>query len=249
MIKSKFELIGKTLYFPKEKILTIGDLHFGYEEELSKNGINIPKRQVDYVIKDLERVVKKIKKVEKIVILGDIRHSFGKILREEKEDMKKFFDFLRKSFGDKELIVTKGNHDTMLEIMVKNEKWKNVYVNDYFLKRGILFFHGDYKSFKKIEKIKKEANLMILGHYHPAVSITDGEKVERFKCFLVGKLNRKKIVVVPSFFPLVEGANILAHAQLKPNFVKRCKVFVVDSEGKVYDWGMYKKNFWNYNAL
>jgi uncharacterized protein len=235
MIEYKF--IDKIVYFPEEKILVVGDLHFGYEEELNKKGIAVPRRQVGEVILDLEKIVGKLKKVEKIVVLGDLRHSFGEILREEKKDIGRFLDFMSEHFGDKEIIITKGNHDTMLEIILKNEKWKNIRIVNYFLSDRILFFHGDKKSFKKIKKIKKGVKLLVVGHFHPAIDVTDGEKVERFKCLLVGKLNKKEIIIVPSFFPLVEGANILGECELNLLPIKKKRVFVVFPDGKVLDFG------------
>jgi uncharacterized protein len=235
-----YRFIGKTVYFPKEKILVIGDLHFGYEEELNREGVAVPRRMVGEVIKDLEKIVEKVKKVEKIVVLGDLRHSFGEILKEEKKDIKRFLDFLDKRFNGKEVIVTKGNHDTMLKIILRSEGWKNIRPVDYFLDNGILFFHGDCRSFEKIEKIKKGVKLCVVGHFHPAIDVTDGEKVERFKCFLVGKLNRKEIIFVPSFFPLVDGANILGDCELNLLPIKERQVFVVSPDGDVLDFGKIK---------
>jgi uncharacterized protein len=236
-----YKFVSKTIYFPKEKILVIGDLHFGYEEELNERGIAIPRRQIKEIIQDFEKILKKVKKIEKIIILGDIRHSFGKILLQEKEDLKKFFEFLIKKVGEKEIIITKGNHDTMIKILLEKENWKNVKLCDYFLEKNKLFFHGDHKSLKKVEKLFKKCNLIVVGHFHPAIDISDGEKVERFKCFLVGNLNKKEIIFVPSFFPLIEGVNILRDGELDYYDIKNKEVFVISPDGKVLDFGNINK--------
>ncbi len=50
--------------------------------------------------------------------------------------------------------------------------------------------------------------MIVAGHRHPAVVLGDRYKTERYKCFLVGKYKKKKIIVLPSFFPFVEGSEI-----------------------------------------
>ena len=51
-MNKKYIFVGKTLFFPKEKILVIGDLHIGYEAMLRQSGILIEKNQVKDIIKD-----------------------------------------------------------------------------------------------------------------------------------------------------------------------------------------------------
>ena len=47
----------------------------------------------------------------------------------------------------------------------------------------------------------------IFGHGHPAVKITDGVKIEKYKCFLSGKFKGREIIIVPSFFEYSEGSD------------------------------------------
>ncbi len=234
-----YKFLSRSLYFHKIKILVIGDLHFGYEEELNNAGIAVPRRMVGEIIDDLKKIIVKTNKVEKIIILGDIRHSFGTITKQERQDINKFLDFLEEKFSKKKVILIRGNHDTMIDIVFRNENWKNVEIVDYYVENGILFFHGDYKSFKKVDKEIKKAKLLVVGHFHPAIDLTDGEKVERFKCFVVGNFKRKEIVVLPSFFPLVEGTNILGDCELDLLDLKKRKVFVVSPDGEVLDFGKF----------
>ena len=51
-----------------------------------------------------------------------------------------------------------------------------------------------------------------MGHGHPAVSLSEGVKKEKYKCFLVGKYSKagngkRDVIIVLSFFPLVEGTD------------------------------------------
>lgn len=232
-----YKFLNKTMYFPKEKILVMSDLHFGYEEELNNQGIAIPRRMVSEIIKDIEQILNNIKDIQKIVILGDIRHSFGGIVSQERKDINTFFKFIRGRFPKSRIILTKGNHDTMIEVISAKENWKNIEIVDYFLYKDTLFFHGHWRFFKKFEEIIRKAKRLVVGHFHPAIDLSDGEKSERFKCFVVGKLKRKEIVFVPSFFPLVEGTNILRNSEFVRLGVKHKRVYVVSPDKKVLDFG------------
>jgi len=74
----KYIFIGKTLYFPKENILAIGDLHLGYEEALRQRGLDVPISQFKEMGEELEKNLLHIKarfgKIGelRIVFLGDV---------------------------------------------------------------------------------------------------------------------------------------------------------------------------------
>ena len=82
--------ISKTLFFPNQGILTIGDLHLGYDYMLQQAGISVPSMQTEDMIKEFKEIFTKIEKnkfkLKKVVFLGDIKHSFGF----EKEEMFSF---------------------------------------------------------------------------------------------------------------------------------------------------------------
>ena len=70
MKEQKYEFIDKSLFFPKQGILVIGDLHLGYDFMLQQSGVLIPERQVEEVIEELKKIFKTIesKKQKKIKI-------------------------------------------------------------------------------------------------------------------------------------------------------------------------------------
>jgi metallophosphoesterase superfamily enzyme len=82
--KIDYKMISKAVFFPKEKILAISDLHVGYEEALNKSGILIPHSQFKQTISDLDEIFMKIKKekweVREVVILGDLNMSLERYL-------------------------------------------------------------------------------------------------------------------------------------------------------------------------
>jgi len=144
--------------------------------------------------------------VDEIVLLGDVKHVFGSVLGQEWGDILKLIDyFIKKMKIGGKIIITKGNHDAILEPITK--KRENVELVDYYIIDNILFLHGD-KDYEEIwdDKIK----WIIMGHVHPAIIIRerDGVKEEKYKCFLSGKYEGKEWIIVPSFAEHSEGIDV-----------------------------------------
>lgn len=202
MFNMKYEFIDRTLFIPEKGILVVGDLHLGYEYMLKKSGILLPKNQIKQLIKDLEKIFKKIKtkyKLKKIIFLGDIKHSFS-FEWNEKNEFVEVLEFLKKYFNEKNIILIKGNHDTIDYSF--NDKLKEIYTKD-----GIAFIHG-HKNFNKL--FDKKIKTIVMAHIHPSIIFYDKQtsKRERYKCFLKGKFKEKDIFILPSFLNLVEGTPI-----------------------------------------
>lgn len=228
-ILPKMEIINLGLWLKKEKTLIVSDFHLGYEEELHQKGILLPKFQTKETIRELKEIFKKIHP-KKIIINGDLKHDFGRILRQEWKEVLSLIDFLQENC--QELILIKGNHDTILGPIA--EKRRITVVKDYQME-NILIIHGD-------QLIKKtQAKIIIIGHEHPALSFREKGKVEKYKCFLKGRWKRKELIVLPSFNPLQEGTDILKEQLLSPflNDVSNFEVFVV-GKGEVLRFGKVK---------
>lgn len=229
-----FEFIGKSVYLHKLKILVIADLHLGYEEALSKGGVLLPRRQFQDILQELERIFEKLKRekkeIKELVILGDLKHEFGRISRQEWKDVSEFLKFLSKKI--KKIILIKGNHDTILEPIARKSGLEIV---KHYVKGEVCFVHGD-KEFKECKK--KEIKTIVLGHKHPAITISKEAKKERYKCFLVGKWKEKKIIILPSFFTLVEGSDVYVRdTNLGFKFnLKEFEVYIPTKE-EVLDFG------------
>ena len=270
MKKNKIEFIGKSLLIDNS-ILVIGDLHLGYEGSLHKSGILIKTDLYEQTIKDLGEIFDYIKNknyvekkgrikkslkssggdnssesdggaverkvVNKVIILGDLKHEFGSILREEWKEILELIDYLKEK--TKELIIVKGNHDIFTDKIIKK---KELRVVDYYLWEEFAFLHGD-RDFREIygATIKR----WIIGHGHPAIVLEEkrGIKKEKYKCFLVGKYRNKEIVILPSFFPLVEGTDVRSYnLGLAWNFeFEEFKVKIVGEELNVFDFGKLER--------
>ncbi len=234
-MESSLKIIDLGLLLKNEKILVFADFHIGYEEALNKQGILVPRFQFKDVIKRLGKIFFELKKIkiEKIIINGDIKHEFGKISEQEWRETLKLLDFLAK-FCD-EIILVKGNHDTILGPIAKK---KNISVVDYYFAGDVLITHGH-----KIpnQNIIKKAKTIVIGHEHPAISLREDIRTEKFKCFLKGKYKRKNLVIIPSFCLATEGTDVLKEKTISPFLdqdLKNFEIFIVAD--KVYDFGKLK---------
>ena len=232
-ISEGIEIVDLGLYFRKEKILAVSDFHLGYEAELRKKGVFIPAHQFADTRKRLEDMFAKLKthnyKLKTIVITGDLRHEFGGVSRQEFLDVKEIIGFM-KQHAEK-VILLKGNHETMHKYIKKF-----VGVKNYFATKNILFLHGD-----KIPENKKflGRNIIIIGHEHPAIRLSDAVASEKVKCFLKGSWKGKTLVVLPSFNLITEGTDVLSEKLLSP-FLKNVKdfeVFAVPEQNKIMYFG------------
>jgi len=237
-------LINKSLFFPEEKILVIGDLHFGFENILREAGIPLYKKQIDEVKKEIIETYDEIKEkkfeIKKIVFLGDIKHSFSyKFL--EKKYLTEFFYFISEKLKvqEKNILLIKGNHDTFNYL-------KNIEMKNYLVFKNILFIHGD-KTFEilKNNKIK----FIVMGHLHPSIILKDKQEIkkEKFKCFLIGKYKSKTLFVLPSFLNSIEGFDVSNFKNYNPVFsilnkreIENLEVFITNKK-EVYNFGKIKE--------
>tara|TARA_Y100000310_G_C20629436_1_gene787801 strand:- start:826 stop:1557 length:732 start_codon:yes stop_codon:yes gene_type:complete len=237
-ISKGIHAIGPSLFIEREEILVINDLHIGYEEVLHRKGILVPKFQLNEINKVVDKIFEQVKP-KKIIINGDLKHEFGRVLRQEWKEVLAFLDFLLEKGSVQEVIIIQGNHDPIIKPIAKK---RNVKVVKEFRIEDIHIVHGD-------EIVETDANIIIIGHEHTAIIIKEGSKFEKFKCFLKGKWKnqskgKKKVhelIVVPSFNPLIEGTDVLSGNLLSP-FLKEInnfEVFVVGEE-KVYEFGKLK---------
>lgn len=168
-----------------KRYLVVADLHLGKEYEYYKKGIKVP--DVGQKMKvDILKIIKR-KKVEELILLGDIKHNLPFTSYFEKLNLPKFLDF------DIPVKLIKGNHDGNIEDIVSNEVMKSFKIEDHVLTHGHILIEG--------------SNL-IMGHVHPVVEFEDSNgKITRLKCFLRLE-GPQNVIVLPSFNPVIEGVPI-----------------------------------------
>ena len=183
-------------------ILVFGDFHIGFEEHIMDGGI-LPNIQLKEIIKDLDNIFSLLKKekikIKKIIILGDLKHEFGGISDTEWRESMKFLDYLLKK--TKDIVLIKGNHDTILGPIARK---KDIKLKNYYKYKEIVFMHGD----KLYGRGFKQGKIIILGHLHPAISLEDNYKKEKYKCFLKGKWKGRLVYILPSFSEISFGYNL-----------------------------------------
>lgn len=240
-VKEDYEFIEKALFFPKEKILAIGDLHLGYEIMLKEHGSLIPQTQIEQTKEDLKKIFnileKRKIKLNKIIFLGDVKHYFS-FQKFEKNLFLDIIFFLETYISRENIIAIKGNHEKMLQFGGKE-------FVDYFIEGDIAFTHGDIMY---PELLEKRINKIVMAHLHPAVTIIDEQRIrsEKYKCFLKGKYKTKDIFILPSFFPLIEGTSINeflgeGSCMIPSKELYNFEVFAIGEDNKIYDFGKLKE--------
>ncbi len=235
-IAKDIEIVDLCLYLRKHRTLILADTHIGYEEALNKGGVLIPRFQFKETMERLRKIIGNVKDVDRIVINGDIKHEFGTISELEWRHTIRLLDFLEEK--SKQIILIKGNHDTILGPIARKREVKVV---PELKLQDILIVHGD-----KIvdEKDLKGIKTMIIGHEHPAVTVEDGVREEMYKCFLKGKFLGRELIVQPSFNLVTEGTDVIKEDLLSP-FLKQdlsgFECYIVGD--KVYSFGELRKFF------
>ncbi|MEK6850273.1 MAG: metallophosphoesterase [Nanoarchaeota archaeon] len=216
------------------KLLAIGDIHIGYGAKESAwamiNGVLF-----DDMIKEFEIVFSKIGKVDKIVLLGDLKNDFSYLSEEERNGIVNLIDYLETKC--EEVIIVRGNHDNYLLNLTSK---RGLLVKDFFCFDSYCFLHGD-RDFSDI--YDKKIKYWIMGHLHPAIKLREGNKTEKYKCFLSGEYKGKKIKILPSFSGVNVGIDVRElEKEMVWNFnLKKFDVFVVSDDLKVIDFGELRK--------
>ncbi len=229
-ITKGIEIVGLSLFVKKTKTLVISDIHLGVEEDYHKKGVLIPKFHLKELLKHFHYIFSEVKP-KTIIITGDLKHEFGGISEQEWRDLLRFFDYL--SEHCEKIILLKGNHDPFLGPIAKKRNLEMVKE----LKKGeLLFIHGDYEP-----ELDKKTKVILMGHEHPAITLREKTKNEKFKCFLKGKYKGRTLLVLPSMNLLNEGSDVLQGHYLSPLLKKPdFEVFIVEGTD-VYNFGNVKK--------
>jgi len=227
-------LLNKAIFFPKPGILAITDVHLGYEQMLEDDGILIPFNQLEQSIGDLKKIqgelISKGHKIKKVIILGDLKHHFA-FNMEETFEIRDFVDFIRNTITTN-IIALKGSHEKMSVGVSQYE--------DYHLDGSLAFIHGDI-NFPEV--FDKKIKTIVMGHLHPAISLSDNVKSEKFKCYLTGQFQKKDVIILPSFMPLFEGAeltNTKDFSIIPKEKLQNFKVHIIGDD-RVYEFGKLKQ--------
>jgi len=231
-------VVGLGLHLKNLDTLVVADLHLGYEEALSERGVYVPPVQLS-VIKRLLGLMLDETKASRLVILGDVKHEFGSALRQEWREVLDLFSWLKERGVRAEVV--RGNHDNFLIPILR--KLEVPLHDPALVEEGYVMVHG-HKPLPP-EAYLEDVRYVLMGHEHPAVLFRDELGVKmKFKCFLEGEYEGKRLVVVPAISPLMPGTEVnvaepssLLSPILRSSDLDAFRVYIVDMEAGVYDFG------------
>jgi putative SbcD/Mre11-related phosphoesterase len=147
----------------KTTTLVIADLHIGWEIALSQKGIHVP-TQTPKLLQKLKNLIF-THNPEKLLILGDVKHTIATAQTGEWHDIPNFFDQLKKQ--TKEICVIRGNHDGNLEpLLPENIK---ILPATGSIVGEVGLFHGHRWPSPALLKCKT----LVMAHVHPIVAFRD----------------------------------------------------------------------------
>lgn len=233
------KVIGLTLYFESSDALVFGDLHLGFEEELKSMGFPVPCFQFKAAVDHLDRVFSGlgVDRVKSVVVDGDLKHEFSRISHQEWREVLSFIDYISDRCCD--LVLVKGNHDTVVGPIASRKKIKLV---DFLVLggEGVYITHGHVvHESRELD----DAGLVVVAHDHPAVCLRDGVRSEKVKCFLVGRWRGKRLIQIPSMFFGSEGCDVTVEGTLSPFIAEASDVleaYCVE-DFKVFYFGKLRK--------
>ncbi|MCE4625539.1 MAG: metallophosphoesterase [Desulfurococcales archaeon] len=172
------------IYVEKLDAVVVADLHLGYEESMAKQGVFLPRLQLRKALKHISKA-QRVTGAKRLIIDGDLKHEFSKLLKSEKLESAKLISTAFQ-LGFREIILVRGNHDNYIKPII--ESLGGEVVED--LEDGdILLTHGHKKA-------ETDAEVIIIGHEHPSISVSIGGAKARFPVFLIAPLRSGSIVVV-----------------------------------------------------
>ncbi len=145
------------------RVLAVADLHIGWEMALIQKGIHVP-TQTPKLLRSLIGVISAYKP-DKLLILGDVKHTVATAGMSEWHDVPDFFDELKKQV--KEINVLRGNHDGNLEPLLPESI--NLLPASGVAFGDVGFFHGHQWPSPALLTCKT----LVMGHVHPVIAFRD----------------------------------------------------------------------------
>lgn len=146
----------------RERALVFADIHLGYEAGLRRRGVVVPSQTrslLDRLLAAVER-----ERPDRLVVLGDVKHTVPGASWQERDELPRFFRELRERVP---VEVVPGNHDGRLADLLGN----GVPVSPMAGKvlDGVAYMHGH--TWPLPDLLRRRA--LVLGHDHLVVELRD----------------------------------------------------------------------------
>jgi uncharacterized protein len=200
--------------------LLVADAHLGIEFAFRSRGVFIP-MQHKRVARKLAALARK-HSCSEICVIGDCKHDVYGFELQEKQMMREFLSEIRKVNPEiKRFVVVKGNHDSELEALAREDAgFKMIPPQGFVLDGGdgVTYgvFHGHAWPSPEVLSSKR----LLCAHLHPLLEISDKAGAWRVPVWLVGTVKASKkfgtaapareCVVFPAFGALSGGTVVNA---------------------------------------
>ena len=218
------------------RVLVISDLHLGNTYWLQNTEIPI---DWYHIVNEMEIELRDIvfsKKVNSIVLLGDVKNNFYKV---EKEDWTLIPNFLHSLSDICKLYLIPGNHDSRLELITP-ENVDLIGVKGMVLD-DILLTHGHTIP----SELRSNINKIVMGHIHPTFSrgnsILNGQKIWIFlkvkkESIFPSTNGSLDVVLIPSFSKYAYGNSFrnkkinspILKKLLRKDLIEKCLIVALD---------------------
>ncbi|MFP8955671.1 metallophosphoesterase [Natrialbaceae archaeon A-CW3] len=201
------EFLERAVYVPAAKTLILADLHLG---RAAASTVDAPIDDGGDVRARLEALIARTNPAT-VVIAGDLLHAFSTIPDGVDWDVTRLERAVEDAGAD--LVVTPGNHDSMLETVFSGRTAASYRLADdetvvcHGHERPTLEGDDGAKSQPQPKpKLKPKPRRYIVGHDHPALSI-GGRKLP---CFLYGEdvYQGADVLMLPAFTRSAAGATV-----------------------------------------
>jgi putative SbcD/Mre11-related phosphoesterase len=179
LVAEEIVLDGRLALFHQiERWLAVADLHFGYELSQRAAGRLVPMWGMASITERLLQLIDEYRP-SRLIILGDLVHD-GTAFVEARGLLERIRNYC-------EPIVVAGNHDRQLRGQIELvDSWETAHFH---------FHHGHCVA-------EPTDRIQILGHHHPAGTISDGAGL-RLKC--PAFVQQSRCWIMPAFSPWASG--------------------------------------------
>jgi len=194
----------------KTRTLVVVDLHIGWEIALSERGIHVP-TQTPKILQKLKALISAYKP-QRLLILGDVKHTVATAEIGEWHDVPDFFNDIKNHVG--EILIIRGNHDGNLEPLLP--EGIKILPSSGTVIGEVGLFHGHRWPSPTLLKCKT----LVMGHVHPVIALRDpaGFKITR-QIWVKAKCEKDRFAKI-----LLQKHKIKVEENLQKTMLKHYKI-------------------------
>ncbi|TWU26298.1 Calcineurin-like phosphoesterase [Novipirellula galeiformis] len=167
-------LARRAIYWSQLQTLFVADTHFGKDATFRRHGIPVPTGSTAATLSILSQMLATTS-AKHLVILGDMFHARSSLSEEVCDALSSFFA----RHAELRRTLVRGNHDAHLGPLP--EAWSLEVVEPGTRMGNVALGHQP-------TTVPEDADLLLCGHLHPALSIGRGkDKLGKLPCFWLSK--------------------------------------------------------------